>query len=741
MSLAVRTKRSFAKMLLPCLTVLCVSSLGWSVPVAAAQPAGYWHASGSEILDANGKQVRVAGINWYGFETTDEVVHGLNNKDYKTVLSTIHTLGYNTVRLPYSNQMVEDPIVPSSIGYNGPGGAINSDLKGLNSLQIMDKIIAEAGQLGLKVILDNHRSEAGNSTEANGLWYTSSYPETSWIADWKTLAARYASYADASGNPTVIGVDLRNEPHFYNGSNNGACWTGDSSANDCPTTNTAENWPAAAARAANAVLAINSKLLIFVEGVDCYSGDCDFWGGNLEGVKNHPVTINVAQRLVYSAHDYGPTEYQQSWFNGSTTDQSLDAVWTKFWAYVSIDGIAPVWVGEFGTTNDAASAESSTPGSEGQWFSGLVSFLANQPNISWTYWALNGEDNYGLLDANYDATPPSSLKQQLLSSIQFKFGSGPSCGAAPGVPASLAAKSLSSSSIGLSWGAVTPPANCSVTYSVYRGTASAFAPSSSNQVTSGLASPSYTDSGLASSTTYYYAVEAVDADGSSAASAKAGAATPAPPVCGAVPAAPSGLKALATSASAISLSWTGVSAPTNCSVTYSVFRSTASSFTPGASDQIASGLTTVNYGDSGLSANTTYYYAIEAVDTKGASAASAKANATTAKAAITSCAITYTILNQWNTGFQAGLAITNTGSAQINSWTLTFSFPGNQQVASLWNANYSQSGEALTLTNEAYNGAIAPGATSSSVGFTGTYSGTNAAPAKFYLNGSACALE
>ncbi len=43
---------------------------------------------------------------------------------------------------------------------------------------------------------------------------------------------------------------------------------------------------------------------------------------------------------------------------------------------------------------------------------------SNKPNLSWTYWALNGEDNYDPLDSNYDATPANAQKQQLLASIQ-----------------------------------------------------------------------------------------------------------------------------------------------------------------------------------------------------------------------------------------------------------------------------------------------------------------------------------
>ena len=103
-------------------------------PCLAAPGAGYWHTSGNKILDANNQQVRIAGINWYGFETTDEAAHGLNSQDYKTILQIIQANGYNTVRLPFSNQMVETPIVPSYINFSNAIGPINTDLKGLNSL-------------------------------------------------------------------------------------------------------------------------------------------------------------------------------------------------------------------------------------------------------------------------------------------------------------------------------------------------------------------------------------------------------------------------------------------------------------------------------------------------------------------------------------------------------------------------------------------------------------------------------
>jgi len=393
-------------------------------PAAIAQGAGYWHTSGNQIVDSNGRPVRIAGLNWYGFETTDEIIHGLWAQDYHTILNELKSNGYNTIRMPFSNQMVETPINPTNFTQNANGRAVNTDLVGLNALQVMDKIIAAAGAAGLKVILDNHRSEAGNSNEANGLWYTSAFPESNWINDWVALATRYKSLTDANGNPIVIGMDLRNEPHVLaNGARTGACWTGDTETGGCPTTNTAQNWPVAATKAANAILAVNPKLLIFVEGNDCWNASCGWQGGNLEGVATAPIQPNVPNQLVYSAHDYGPNLFAQPWFNSSTTFASLESTWNMFWGYVSENNIAPVWIGEFGTTNNASDLQDATPGSQGQWFSSLVNFLQNNPNFSWSYWAANGEDSYALLASQYDGIA-NSTKQSMLATMQFPLSTG-----------------------------------------------------------------------------------------------------------------------------------------------------------------------------------------------------------------------------------------------------------------------------------------------------------------------------
>ncbi|HVU51857.1 MAG TPA: discoidin domain-containing protein [Polyangia bacterium] len=97
--------------------------------------------------------------------------------------------------------------------------------------------------------------------------------------------------------------------------------------------------------------------------------------------------------------------------------------------------------------------------------------------------------------------------------------------------------------------------------------------------------------------------------------------TPPPP-----PAAPAGLTAGNATSATVDLAWT---ASATSGVTYSVFRGTASGFTPGAGNQVASGLAGLSYTDTNLAGSTAYFYVVEAVDANGASGPSNQASATT----------------------------------------------------------------------------------------------------------------
>lgn len=361
---------------------------------ASAATAGYWRTSGNQILDAAGQPVRISGVNWFGFETANKVVDGLWTRNWQSMLDQIKQLGYNAIRLPFSNEVLTPGTLPVSIDYNK-----NPDLQGLTSIQIMDKIIAGAGARGLKIILDNHRSNAGVSAQESGLWYTAAYPESRWIDDWKFLTNRY------KGNDTVIAVDLRNEPH------DDACW-------GCG--NTALDWRLAAERAGNAVLSINPNLLILVEGNECfgpngitdpYAGaDCTWWGGNLKGAQSYPIRLNVANRLVYSPHDYPESVYPQSWFSDATYPNNLPAVWDKYWGYLHNSNTAPILIGEFGTRYGTVKDQ--------QWLQKLRDYVKLK-GLNWTYWSWNPNsgDTGGILQGDWISI--EQAKQDILATMQY----------------------------------------------------------------------------------------------------------------------------------------------------------------------------------------------------------------------------------------------------------------------------------------------------------------------------------
>ncbi|MCX4744723.1 cellulose binding domain-containing protein [Kitasatospora sp. NBC_01287] len=140
----------------------------------------------------------------------------------------------------------------------------------------------------------------------------------------------------------------------------------------------------------------------------------------------------------------------------------------------------------------------------------------------------------------------------------------------------------------------------------------------------------------------------------------------------------------------------------------------------------------------GLLPGTAYTFAVYARDTAGnRSARSGTVTVTTAAATGgSSCEVGYSV-NDWGGGFTATLVLTNTGSAPVSGWTLSFDWPGDQRLSSGWNANWTQSGSTVTATSLSYNATLAPGA-STSVGFNASYSGGNPAPSGFTLNGTPC---
>lgn len=406
-------------------------------PSKAARPspdpgAGYWHTSGRRIVDARGQPVRIAGVTWYGMESTYWVPAGLDYQPYTGIMSKLRSLGYNTIRLPISNELVEsNPIVTTHVH-------ANPNFRGKHALTVLDAIVREASHVGLKIILDDQISRAERPHDVNHLdeplWYTRQYPQSAWIADWKTLARRY------QGQSAVIGFDLRNEPHtagpgpwnvhayLYQGATWGPYRGWDNPATD---------WRLAAERAGNAVLSINPRLLIFVEGVQLYPDPTQtggvqtgWWGWNLSMVKRYPVVLKVRHHLVYSTHDYGPLKVQMPWF-AHNTYAIQKRMWHAMWSYLLDDPYvsyaAPILLGEFGTcTNLPTCVDDVRPGNQAQWFHFVLRFLKGNPEIGWSFFALNGTNannspaNNGLFKPDWSGVRNQRLQRDLASIQRYR---------------------------------------------------------------------------------------------------------------------------------------------------------------------------------------------------------------------------------------------------------------------------------------------------------------------------------
>ncbi len=104
------------------------------------------------------------------------------------------------------------------------------------------------------------------------------------------------------------------------------------------------------------------------------------------------------------------------------------------------------------------------------------------------------------------------------------------------------------------------------------------------------------------------------------------------------------------------------------------------------------------------------------------------------------CTARYIVTGDYNVGFNATINIQNNTGVALNGWNLTWSFSGNQKITSFYNTVLTQSGQAVKANNANFN-ANFPNGGSYLIGFQASYSGTNAIPNNFALNGIPCVRQ
>ncbi|MCL2633840.1 MAG: cellulase family glycosylhydrolase [Oscillospiraceae bacterium] len=319
--------------------------------VVGKQGDDWLFAKGNKIVDKDGKEVWITGINWFGYNTGTNTFDGLWQSNLEQSLQSIADRGFNMLRVPFSVELIKNwqngSYPPAN--YNQ---ALNPNLNGKNSLEIFEYALDVCASVGLKVMIDIHSAESDPMGHMTNMWFTSKISVDDFYSSLEWMAYRYRN------NDTILAYDLKNEPHGKPNETPRAIWNN--------STTDPNNWKHVAQTAALKVLNQNPNVLVLVEGIEIYprnittngnyssKNEADYfynwWGGNLRGVKDFPIELGRFQnKLVYSPHDYGPTVHLQPWFYAGYNYNTLMAdCWRDNWFFIYEDSIAPLLIGEWG---------------------------------------------------------------------------------------------------------------------------------------------------------------------------------------------------------------------------------------------------------------------------------------------------------------------------------------------------------------------------------------------------------
>lgn len=320
-------------------------------------PKGWLSTRGAQVVDEHGNPVRIASVGLPGNDGIDGALRFLHSVNYQQTMQGMVADGFNTVRIAWSDLTLNSTPKSGAIDYG-----LNPDLKGLTSMQVLDKIVAYAGVVGLRVIFDHHTNDGGEhgwgGQQPNGLWFdkgpgsdgtdgggnTGTITEHQFEANTLALVRRYRN------DSTVIGYDLDNEP-LSRGAHGVSLNWGLGGPTDI--------WKMYT-NLGNSILALNRHLLIICEGPQGTSdtrngmagigpeGDLSAVGG-VDGVRARPVVLKVPHQVVYSVHEYDTKVYD---YKANERPSTLIPHMNHDWGYLVSEGIAPVWVGEMGSNLD-----------------------------------------------------------------------------------------------------------------------------------------------------------------------------------------------------------------------------------------------------------------------------------------------------------------------------------------------------------------------------------------------------
>lgn len=343
---------------------------------------------------------------------------------------------------------------------------------------------------------------------------------------------------------------------------------------------------------------------------------------------------------------------------------------------------APIFIGEFGTGNLDADLFTAGSGSQGQWMTSIVNFIASSydttkttlndsgvgvSNLHWSYWTLNTA-SYGVLGQSYQGLQNPKKEYTFLCFIQqgplavpmgsttgrcgstgtlpLPDSSAPPPVVAPSAPTGLTA-TAGDARVTLTWNA----SDGATSYTVRSNTTGGEV---FDIVQSGVTATTFVHTGLTNGVTYSYMVSATNSAGESGNSNQASATPMAPVVL--PPAAPTGVTATPGDAQ-VQVSWTAVTGATSYTVKYATTST-------GPYEVAATDIGLVSFTHTGLTNGTTYYYVVSAANAGGTSPDSSQVSATPV-------APTHVILSIWWPTDGATLSGSQPFKAKLESMALS----------------------------------------------------------------------
>lgn len=346
-------------------------------------------------MDANGERFKLKSGNWHGAsgtwtgqgdvtdpanhhagENSDRIPLGLTRAKLNTIIDGFIELGLNSIRLPFSNEMIRDTRPVDS--------PVDAELRGKTPLQIYDVVVQRLTARGFAVILNNHTTSTRwcCGLDGNERWNTSQTTQQ-WADDWVFMARRYVS------NKRVVGADLYNEVRRNVLDDPNWGWGNE------------HDWQLASQRAADRILTeANPDLLVIVEGINWTGIPVDGLPHGrpaLEPVRTLSHTLVESGKLVYSAHFYAYTGPNHSGATGTgetsdpryqdlTPQQLRDVLYRQAFYVAAEPGnhfTAPVWISEFGVGSRETSPKARA------WFENFVNYLV-ETDADFAYWPLVG---------------------------------------------------------------------------------------------------------------------------------------------------------------------------------------------------------------------------------------------------------------------------------------------------------------------------------------------------------------